>query len=176
MNKKLLFLSLISLSGAIIFSNVPIINAQCGAPPLLPCADPFDPNNQNNNQNCGSPPLLPCPDPNDSNNPNDQNNGTTQEGTPSSTIIPLVNPLCDDSDNRNCLFSVLDTIIQRLGELATLIVVIMIIYGGFQMLFAGGNPQKFADGRRTITYAAIGLLVILMARGVTGILQSLFSS
>jgi hypothetical protein len=89
--------------------------------------------------------------------------------------ISLTNPLCAD-DDESCLLSVLGTVIARLLQLAAPAVAIMALIGGFQMLFAGGNPQKFTDGRKTITYAVIGFVVIIMAQGVVGIIQSLFGT
>ena len=39
----------------------------------------------------------------------------------------------------------------------------MLIVGGFQYLTAGGNPEKTKAAGNTITYAVIGLVVILGA-------------
>lgn len=54
------------------------------------------------------------------------------------------------------------------------IAAIMVLWGGFQIMTAGGDPEKFKTGRMTILYAAIGLVVILAAQGVTGFVESVF--
>jgi len=52
------------------------------------------------------------------------------------------------------------------GPLATVI----IIFGAYQMLTAGGNPEKYETGKKTIFYAVIGLVVILVGSGILAIL------
>ncbi len=49
---------------------------------------------------------------------------------------------------------------------------IMVIVGGLQMLTAQDNETKFMKGRKTITYAAIGFAVILVADGLVLVVQS----
>ena len=49
----------------------------------------------------------------------------------------------------------------------------MVIYGGFQILTAGGTPEKFTTGRKTILYAVIGYGIIIISKGVTLILKQL---
>ena len=46
------------------------------------------------------------------------------------------------------------------------ILVIVIIWGAFLMMTAGGNENKYTQGKKTITYAVIGFAVILLARGL----------
>jgi hypothetical protein len=61
-----------------------------------------------------------------------------------------------------------------LWTLSIPVVSIMFIIGGFQMLTAGDNPEKFKTGKHTIQYAAIGMAVILVAQGIIFIIGSLF--
>lgn len=44
--------------------------------------------------------------------------------------------------------------------------VIMIIVGGFRMILGVGDPAKIAEGRNTILYAVIGLVVAFMANAI----------
>ena len=53
------------------------------------------------------------------------------------------------------------------------LIVLLIIFGAFQMLTAGGEPEKFANGRRTILYAIIGYVVIVVAAALVGLIQSI---
>jgi hypothetical protein len=48
----------------------------------------------------------------------------------------------------------------------------MVIWGGFQMMTAAGNAQKFTEGRKTLTYAAIGLVIVTLSSGVAYVLQN----
>lgn len=44
--------------------------------------------------------------------------------------------------------------------------VIYIIYAGFQILTGNGEEEKLSEARKTITYVAIGLVVIFMAYSI----------
>ncbi len=55
------------------------------------------------------------------------------------------------------------------------LVAIMILIGGYMMVTSGGNSEKFGTGKKTILYAAIGFAVILLAKGVAMIIQSIFT-
>lgn len=84
------------------------------------------------------------------------------------TTISLPNPLsCATFD------CVANNIINGLLMLAIPIVAIMVLVGGFQILTAGGNPEKFTTGRRTILYAVVGYGVILLAKGAVLIIKSI---
>ena len=43
------------------------------------------------------------------------------------------------------------------------IAVIFVIYGGYQYMTAAGNEQQATEARRTITYAAIGIVVVVLS-------------
>lgn len=54
-------------------------------------------------------------------------------------------------------------IIQWVLGLLGLIAVIMILYGGFMWMTAGGNEEKVASAKKIISAAVIGLIIILLA-------------
>ena len=89
---------------------------------------------------------------------------------PDSETITFPNPLsCDDFQ------CVATKIMDALFDISIPIVAIMVLVGGFQILTAGGDAEKFGTGKKTILYAAIGFVAIFMARGVVGIIQSIFN-
>jgi hypothetical protein len=51
----------------------------------------------------------------------------------------------------------------------------MILIGAFQMLFSGGNEEKFKLGRKMILYTAIGYAIILIGWGLTSIIRDFLS-
>ena len=65
-------------------------------------------------------------------------------------------------------------IIDAMMVIAIPIVAIMVLYGGFQIMTAGGDPEKFTKGRKTILYAAVGFVVVLVAKSVSLIVQNTF--
>jgi hypothetical protein len=70
----------------------------------------------------------------------------------------------------------INNITSALVTIATPIVGIMVLVGAFQMLFAAGNPEKFKQGKKTILYTVIGYAIILIASGITSIIESVLST
>lgn len=68
------------------------------------------------------------------------------------TINNLPQPKTDLSSILNILFAVI-------GALAFL----MIVVGGFRYVIAAGNAERVAGAKKTITYAAAGLVVVGLA-------------
>jgi hypothetical protein len=44
--------------------------------------------------------------------------------------------------------------------------IIFIVYGGGQMMISRGNPQKLETAKKTLTYAIIGLIVVILAQAI----------
>lgn len=83
------------------------------------------------------------------------------------------NELCNPLGDTDTIMKLIDKIIAALHDyIAPPIVALMVLYGAFQILFAGGEPEKFATGRKTILYAAIGYAIIFIASGISLIIKS----
>jgi hypothetical protein len=85
--------------------------------------------------------------------------------------ITLKNPLGSASTPVELLNRILTFILEIGGVIAA----IMIIIGAFQILFAGGDPEKFSVGKRTIIYVAIAYGILLMAKGIVLIIKDFFT-
>jgi len=85
--------------------------------------------------------------------------------------IKLDNPLGDGSD----IPGVLDHIFTQAIIIISFVVPVIIIVGAFQMMFATGNPEKFATGRNTILYTIIGYAILLTAKGIMAIVRSILT-
>ncbi len=85
------------------------------------------------------------------------------------SAIQLPNPLGISS-----LEALLDRIVTGLIYIAIPVVTLMILIGAFKMLFSGGSSDKFSEGKDTIVYALIGLVAVLLARGVADIIVFIF--
>lgn len=68
---------------------------------------------------------------------------------------------------------VLDRLTSFLAAVAIPITTIMILIGAFQMLTSGGNAEQFRKGTKTITYAVVGLIVVLLGRGSIALIKQL---
>lgn len=87
---------------------------------------------------------------------------------PPSGPIDLPNPL-----GTTDIAELLNRITGFLLTIAAPIAAVVIIIGAFQMLFAAGNPEKFKTGQKTILYAAIGFAIVLIAKGITSIIEGI---
>lgn len=65
------------------------------------------------------------------------------------------------------------SIISFIITIAIPLTAILVLWGGFQMITAAGNPEKFSAGKKTILYAVIGFAVVLLADGVVALIKSL---
>lgn len=81
----------------------------------------------------------------------------------------LPNPLGDTST----IPQLLDKIIGFLFAIAVPIAAGMIIYGAFQILFAGGDPEKFKTGKKTILYTVIAFVIIAVSKGLAKLIKDI---
>ncbi len=96
----------------------------------------------------------------------DEDEFATAEGT-----TKLINPLGTEST----IGGVIKNVLGGLQLIAIPIVGVMILVGGFQIMFAGGDPEKFKNGKKTILYTVIGYAIILVASGISFIIQEILS-
>ena len=81
-------------------------------------------------------------------------------GTNSGTT--LTNPLSVDTPQA-LIGKVINSILGVVGSLALLI----FVYGGLIWMTSSGSPDKVKQGRDTLLWAAVGLVVIFSAYGLT---------
>jgi uncharacterized membrane protein YidH (DUF202 family) len=74
-------------------------------------------------------------------------------------------PGANDTDPRNMAISIVTYLMTFLGIIA----VIVILYGGFQWLTAGGNEDKVGSAKKTIIAGIIGLVIIIAAYAIVQI-------
>jgi hypothetical protein len=67
----------------------------------------------------------------------------------------------------------LQAIIEWITDIAVVIAPLIIVYGGFLHITSAGDPAKSSQGKKAILYAAIGLLVALLAKSLIGILKEI---
>lgn len=61
------------------------------------------------------------------------------------------------------LFGVFDNVFDYIFPLAGLICVVFIIIGGYMWMSAAGDPARIKTAQGTLTWAIIGLIVVLLA-------------
>lgn len=73
------------------------------------------------------------------------------------------------------LTELLAYLLQLLFWLGVTGMTLIVLYGAFQMIFSGGNPEKFSKGQKTIMYAILGLVLILLSRAIVAIIKSVLT-
>ncbi len=69
--------------------------------------------------------------------------------------------------------TILKQIVNFLILAAIPITALMIIYGAYQIMFAGGDTEKVKTGKNTILYTVIAFVIILLAWSIIAILQNI---
>lgn len=70
----------------------------------------------------------------------------------------------DGKDATKTANSLITTIVNILTALVGIIAVIMIIVGGFKFITSGGESNSVAGARKTIIYALVGLIIVVLAQ------------
>lgn len=87
------------------------------------------------------------------------------------TGFKLVNGLClpesqvtgNGIASTTKLSEVVPNVITILLSVSGVIAVLFIIIGGFQYMTSSGNPEAAKKGRQTLTYAIVGLVIIVLS-------------
>lgn len=61
------------------------------------------------------------------------------------------------------LFGIVEGLACYATQLVTIIMVVMIVWYGFQMMASQGNETKFTTAKKSLGYAVVGMVVILGA-------------
>jgi lipoprotein len=84
--------------------------------------------------------------------------------------------IAEDHAGSNNLMGTINTIISVVLGVLGILAVAYIIYGGFMLTTATGDPAKIKKARETIMYGVIGLVVALLAFAIVNfVLTSVFS-
>jgi len=97
--------------------------------------------------------------------------GTTGGGigtTGGGQTVELENPL-----KANTIADLIQGILKFLVAAGAPVATLMVIIGAYQMLFAGGSPEKFETGKKTILYTVIGYIILLLALGLASVIKDI---
>ena len=81
--------------------------------------------------------------------------------------IEIPNPLGEST-----ITGLIDRIATWLLGIGSTIAVIMVLWSGLLYMTSGGNKTRVEQAKKTLTYAVVGLTVLLLAKGVTLIIQN----
>lgn len=69
---------------------------------------------------------------------------------------------------------IINKMINALLGIVGTIAVIMIVYGGIKIMISGGEPTKYEEAKKTITYAVVGLIIVLLAGAFINFILGVF--
>lgn len=69
---------------------------------------------------------------------------------------------------------VINVLVVLILSLAVILALVLLIIGGIQWILSGGDKEKVASARSRIIAALIGLLIVLSAWAIVGILKGFF--
>lgn len=74
------------------------------------------------------------------------------------------------------LSQLLPEIIQLLLGIAGGVAVVFVIIGGYQYITSGGNEESAEKGRKTLTNAIIGIIIIVLSYAIITVIANLVST
>ncbi len=89
-------------------------------------------------------------------------------------IIPLTFISADTYDD--AVTETIKNITDYVSFIAGLLAVLFVVIGGVMFTVAGDNEKKVGTAKKMITYAAVGLAIVLIAQGITSIVRTLVST
>lgn len=84
-------------------------------------------------------------------------------------VIEIPNPIAAGS-----FPELIDRIADWLLRMGLIISTGVIIWSAYLFLFAGGSKERVTQARQTLLYAIVGIVILLLAKGVTSIIVSFF--
>jgi hypothetical protein len=136
-----------SFSGTRVSCSVAQTNLCCTT--AEECPDPYGPTPQPYNPQPNNPPPV---------------------GAASASFAEILAAM-NLNPNLHSIDGVINALLIPLLTISGLILFIMLITGGFEFLFAGGDPKSAEKGQQRITTAIIGFLIIFTAYWVTQIVE-----
>jgi len=84
--------------------------------------------------------------------------------------VTIDNPLTSDS-----ITGLVDKIATWLLEIGLMVSTIIIIWAAVVFMTSGGNAERVTTARKTLWYAILGIVILLLAKGVTSIVNNFLS-
>ncbi len=84
--------------------------------------------------------------------------------------VELVNPI-----GAGDIPTLIDKIATWLLEIGATISTIIILWSALIFMTSGGNKDKVTQARKTLWYAIIGIVILLVAKGITSIIKGFLS-
>ncbi|RJQ13745.1 hypothetical protein C4553_02530 [Candidatus Parcubacteria bacterium] len=100
-----------------------------------------------------------------------------QAQPPSQVSVTIPNPLCP-SGQPNCQLGIPDVvnnIIDFLLFIGLPLATLVVLWAGFLYLTAGGNPEKIKTANKALLWAIVGIIILMISKGIVLLIQSIIS-
>ena len=91
---------------------------------------------------------------------------------PVSATTTIENPLV----GIDSLEELMNRIVNFVFIIALSVVPALYVIGGFMMVTSAGDATKFGKGMKMLLYTSIGLVIILLSRGIVALLQNIMGA
>ncbi len=71
------------------------------------------------------------------------------------------------------IVAIIENIIKLLAPAAGIAFFVMLLFGGYQFLTSGGDPKAVGAARGTLTYAVIGIILVVSAWLILQLVQNI---
>lgn len=105
--------------------------------------------------------------------PGTEKTAPVEKKTPVEKIAPVGEFAIQNPLKAGTVPEILDTVARFLFNIALAFVIIMVLWGGFQILTAAGRPEQIDKGKKTLLYAVVGTVVILVAGGIADLVGNI---
>lgn len=85
-----------------------------------------------------------------------------------------ISPPPDFKEELNTIGDIINALIPYIFALAGIILLFLLIWGGFGYLTSGGDPKKVESARGKLTHAIVGFIIIFVAYWLVQILETIF--
>ena len=69
----------------------------------------------------------------------------------------------DGAATIQCLVPLFESLVKAVVSLGGVALFLMLLVGGFNFLFSGGDPKKLEQARGTVTQAIVGIIIMSLA-------------
>lgn len=69
----------------------------------------------------------------------------------------------DGAATIQCLVPLFESLVKAVVALGGVALFLMLLVGGFNFLFSGGDPKKLEQARGTVTQAIVGIVIMSLA-------------
>lgn len=88
--------------------------------------------------------------------------------------ITFSNPIATGTSASSTFNQVLDRALSWIFPVSIIIGILMIMIGGYYFLFSGGSPERANSGKKVIVSALIGIVVVVLAKGIVNLIRRVF--